>query len=200
MAADVILAPRAESHTLLAEEARIRRELADRLGIRTRFAPLADVRALVVSPATAERTTSLVVASDAGAAERIYLYLHVAAHVTLGHHLPLVTIVESVPAVALAGDDARAHDEAERLARAMWWGRRDGDLGAPRLVRGSSVLRGLLSRGPTRSALRGVLLALRAAYYDLRIERALARTRLAAWLREALCVTAVVSVAPQLSD
>jgi len=34
----------------------------------------------------------------------------------------------------------------------------------------------------------------------LRIERALAGSRMAAWLRDALCVTAVVSVAPQLSD
>jgi hypothetical protein len=43
-------------------------------------------------------------------------------------------------------------------------------------------------------------MAMRAAYYDLRIERALAGSRMAAWLRDALCVTAVVSVAPQLSD
>jgi len=67
-------------------------------------------------------------------------------------------------------------------------------------VRRSAVLRGLVSRAPTRSALHGLLLALRAAYYDLRIERALSSTRVAAWLRDALCVTAVVSVAPQLSD
>jgi len=37
-------------------------------------------------------------------------------------------------------------------------------------------------------------------YYDLRIERALAGSRLAGWLRDALCLTAVVCVAPQLSD
>src|SRR5439155_24101698 len=74
------------------------------------------------------------------------------------------------------------------------------DLAAPRRVRGSAILRGLLARAPTRSAVRGILLALRAAYYDLRIERALSRPRIAAWLRDALCVTAVVSVAPQLGD
>ena len=81
----------------------------------------------------------------------------------------------------------------------MWWGTNE-DLAAPRRVRGSAILRGLLARAPTRSAVRGILLALRAAYYDLRIERALSRTRIAAWLRDALCVTAVVSVAPQLGD
>jgi hypothetical protein len=41
---------------------------------------------------------------------------------------------------------------------------------------------------------------MRRAYYDLRIERALADSRVAAWLRQALCLTAVVCVAPQLSD
>ena len=198
MAAEMTLAPRAESHTLLLEEERVRRHLADRLGVTTRFAPLPDVRALVVSPAN-DGPKGLVVASDASAAERIYLYVHVAAHLALGHHLPLVTIVEGAPGLSRLDTDARRHREAEQLARAMWWGRND-DLAAPRMVRGSAVLRSLLSRSPTRSALRSLLLALRAAYYDLRIERALARTPLAAWLRDALCVTAVVAVAPQLSD
>ena len=36
--------PRAESHTLRVEEQRLRTYLTDRFGIRTRFAPLADVR------------------------------------------------------------------------------------------------------------------------------------------------------------
>ncbi len=199
MAAEMTIAPRAESHTLLVEEERLRGHLEADLGVRTRFAPMPDVRALLVSPAASDGAKALVVASDASAAERIYLYVHVAAHMALGHHLPLVTIVEGTPGLSRIGD-ARRHHEAEQLARAMWWGRSDGDLGAPRLVRGSAVLRGLVSRGITRAALRSVLLALRAAYYDLRIERALARTPLAAWLRDALCVAAVVSVAPQLSE
>jgi hypothetical protein len=199
MATQLIPVPRAESHTLLVEEERLRQHLEERLAVRTRFASLPDMRALLVSPATNDGAKGLVVASDTTAAERIYLYVHVAAHMALGHHLPLVTIVEGTPGLAHLGD-AHRHHEAEQLARAMWWGRSDGDLGAPRLVRGSAVLRGLVSRGITRAALRSVLLALRAAYYDLRIERALARTPLAAWLRDALCVAAVVSVAPQLSD
>ncbi|HZP96546.1 MAG TPA: hypothetical protein VFC31_09455 [Candidatus Limnocylindria bacterium] len=194
------IAPRAESHTLLAEEVRLRAHLRDDLGVRTRFAALPDVRALLVSPAARDGAKALVVASDATAAERIYLYVHVAAHIALEHHLPLVTIVEGPPGIARLETDARRHREAEDLARAMWWGRRGEGLAAPRLVRGSAVLRELVSRGITRAALRSLLLAMRAAYYDLRIERALARTRLAAWLRDALCVTAVVSAAPQLSD
>ena len=198
MATEMTIAPRAESHTLLLEEERLRRHLSDRLAVRTRFASLPDVRALLVSPAD-DGPKSLVVASDASAAERVYLYVHVAAHVALGHHHPLATIVEGAPGIARLDDDAHRHSEAEQLARAMWWGRND-DLSAPRLVRGSTLLRELLSRGLTRAALRSVLLGLRAAYYDLRIERALAGTRIAAWLRDALCLTAVLSAAPQLSD
>ena len=198
MAAQMIV-PRAESHTLLAEEERVRNYLEQRLAVRTRSTSLPDVRALLVSPAD-EGAKTLVVASDASAAERIYLYVHVAAHVALGHHLPLVTIVEGAPGIERLDRDAHRHLEAERLARAMWWGRNDGDLAAPLSVRGSALLRELVSHGFTRAALRSILFALRAAYYDLRIERALARTSLAAWLRDALCVTAVIAVAPQLSD
>lgn len=189
---------RGESHTLLSEEARLRRHLEEDLRVRVRSGSLGDVRALLVSPATEADAKALVVATDASAAERIYLYVHVAAHMALGHHLPLVTIVEGAPGLSRLEADAHTHGAAERLARALWW-ENDG-LGAPRRVRHSVVLRGLVSRAPTRSALHGLLLALRAAYYDLRIERALSRTRVAAWLREALCVTAVVSAAPQLSE
>ena len=190
---------RAESGTLRSEEARLRAYLADRLHIRTRFAPFSDVRAILVSAPDDAADKGLIVSTETTVAERIYLYVHVAAHVALGHHRPLDTIVEGVPGVVRLERDAHAHGEAERLARAMWWGTNE-DLAPPRRVRGSAILRGLLARAPTRSAVRGILLALRAAYYDLRIERALSRTRIAAWLRDALCVTAVVSVAPQLGD
>jgi succinate dehydrogenase/fumarate reductase cytochrome b subunit len=98
--------------------------------------------------------------------------------------------------------DASRHREAEELARAIWWGQADkgGLLGAPALVQQSAVLRRLLAVGFTRAALLSLLVGMRHAYYDLRIERALSRSRIAAWLRDALCLTAVVSVAPQLSD
>ena len=202
MATEVISGwPRAESHTLRAEEERLRAHLEQQLRVRTRFAPLSDVRALLVSPDRADRPKSLVVSSEASVAERIYLYVHVAAHIALGHNLPLVTIVEGVPGVTRFTDASR-HREAEELARAIWWGQTDkgGLLGAPALVQRSAMLRRLLARGVTRTALRSVLLGLRHAYYDLHIERALARSRMAAWLRDALCLTAVVCVAPQLSD
>ena len=191
---------RGESRTLVIEEDRLRRHLADRYSVRTRFAAMTDVRALLVSPQVASAEKALVVASDAGAAERIYLYVHLAAHMALQHNLPLVTIVEGAPGHTRTGDDTHTHLEAERLARAMWGAPDAADLGAPALVRSSALLRGLVSRGATRAALRSILLALRAAYYDLRIERALSSTALAAWLRDAFCVTAVVTVAPQLSD
>jgi len=202
MATEVISGrPRAESHTLRAEEERLRAHLEQQLRVRTRFAPLADVRALLVSPDRADRPKSLVVSSQASVAERIYLYVHVAAHIALGHNLPLVTIVEGVPGVTRFSDASR-HREAEELARAIWWGQTDrgGLLGAPALVQRSAMLRRLLATGVTRTALRSVLIGLRHAYYDLHIERALARSRMAAWLRDALCLTAVVCVAPQLSD
>jgi hypothetical protein len=193
--------PRAESHTLRAEEERLRTHLEEQLRVRTRFAPLADVRALLVSPDRGDQPKSLVVSSSTSVAERIYLYVHVAAHIALGHHLPLVTIVEGAPGVTRFSDASR-HREAEDLARAIWWGQTDkgGLLGAPALVQQSAMLRRLLATGFTRAALLSVLVGLRHAYYDLRIERALARSRIAAWLRDALCLTAVVSVAPQVSD
>jgi len=203
MASEMIdRSPRAESHTLRMEEERLRTYLSDRFGISTRFAPLSDVRAFLVSPPNDGRDKGLVVSSDATVAERIYLYLHVAAHLALGHHLPLATIVEGVPGITRLDADVHAHLEAEKLARVMWWGRveQDAVLWSSPLVRRSTVLRTLLARDATRSALRSLLMAMRAAYYDLRIERALAGSRIAAWLRDALCVTAVVSVAPQLSD
>ena len=199
MAAEMIVSP-GESHTLVSQEERLRRHLADRFSVRTRFASMTDVRALLVSASTADAEKSLVIAGDAGAAERIYLYVHVAAHIALQHNVPLVTIVEGPPGVTRLGDDSHTHLEAERLARAMWWAPDAADLGAPAGVRGSALLRSLVSRGATRAALRSVLLALRAAYYDLGMERAMASTRLAAWLRDAFCVTAVVTAAPQLSD
>jgi len=197
----IIELPRAESHTLRAEEERLRAHLEEQLRIRTRFVPLADVRAMLVSPERDDRPKSLVVTSSASIAERIYLYVHVAAHIALGHHLPLVTIVEGTPGVGHGADVSR-HREAEELARAIWWGQTDkgGLLGAPALVQRSSTLRYLLASPLTRSATRSLLLGLRRAYYDLRIERALAGSRIAAWLRQALCLTAVVCVAPQLSD
>ena len=202
MATDVITGrPRAESHTLRAEEERLRAHLEQQLRVRTRFAPLADVRALLVSPDRDDLPKSLVVSSSTSVAERIYLYVHVAAHIALGHNLPLVTIVEGAPGVTRFTDASR-HREAEDLARAIWWGQTDkgGLLGAPAFVRRSTLLRRLLASDPSRTALRSLLIGMRHVYYDLRVERALAGSRLAAWLRDALCLTAVVCVAPQLSD
>jgi len=193
--------PRAESHTLRAEEERLRAHLEQQLRVRTRFVPLSDVRALLVSSDRGDRPKSLVVSSQASVAERIYLYVHVAAHIALGHNLPLVTIVEGAPGVTRFTDASR-HREAEELARAIWWGQTDkgGLLGAPAFAQRHPVLRRLLASEAGRGAIRSLLIGMRHVYYGLRVERALAGSRLAAWLRDALCLTAVVCVAPQLSD
>ena len=109
--------PPAESHTLRAEEERLRAHLEQQLRVRTRFAPLADVRALLVSPDRDDRPKSLVVSSQASIAERIYLYVHVAAHIALGHHLPLVTIVEGPPGVTRFTDASRHRRRCAAVSR-----------------------------------------------------------------------------------
>lgn len=196
MAAEVTLAPRSESNTLRAQEESLRRYLADRLGIRTRFAPLADVRAFLVSGARPDGPKGLVVDTSATAAERIYLYVHLAAHVALRHNVPVMTIVEG------RGDtitDAPVHRDAEDLARAMWWGLSgDAALAGVLPSRHAPALQALLRRRVMRRLLRVALLGMRHAYYRLHMSDALAESWLTATLRRALCVTAVVCVAPQL--
>ncbi len=196
MAADLMVAVPAESRTLRAFEERLRAYLAERLKVRTRFAQLGGTRALLVSPADRDRGKGLVIDETATAAERVYLYVHVAAHVALGHNIPLVTIVEA--ADAEAGDEMK-HELAERLARAMWWRDADDAVAASLpAARTSRLLRVLLSHRATRAALRWTLLAMRAAYYRAGVVRSLERSRATAWLAQALCVAAVVTAAPQL--
>jgi len=195
MAAEVIPA-RAESNTLRAQEESLRLYLAERLGIRTRFAQLPGVRALLVSGARPEHPKGLVVDETLGAAERIYLYVHLAAHVALRHNVPVMTIVEGRGEPA---SDVPVHRDAEELARAMWWGLTT-DAGLAELLpsRRSRILRALLGNAIARPLLRTALLGMRHAYYRLHMT-ALGETRLTRGLRRALCVTAVVCVAPQLA-
>ncbi len=188
----------AESNTLRSEEERLRAMLAERLGIDTRFASLPGTRAVLVSPLTAGRPKGLVVDSSVSAAERISLYVHLAAHIALKHDLPLVTIVES-RSEATSGE-SNGHRDADQLARAMWWGttaRTDARALWP--GRQSRVLRPLLASRPGRLGLRVVLLVLRRLYYTVRVGGVLDGTFVARWLRDALCVTAVVCAAPELA-
>lgn len=198
MAADVTLVPRAESNTLRAQEASLRGYLDERLGIRTRFAPLTGVRALLVSGPRPADQKGLVLDSATTAAERIYLYVHFAAHVALRHNVPVMTIVEPVSAGPTA--DAHVHRDAEDLARAMWWGV-SGDPGLTALLpsRRSRALRAVLGSRAVRTVLRVALLGMRQAYYRLHMTGALAGSPLTSLLRRALCVTAVVCAAPQLA-
>ena len=189
------IAIRADSNTLRSEEERLRGLLADRLDIHTRFASLPGTRALLVNPIGTGLPKGLVVDRSANAAERISLYVHLAAHIALKHDLPLVTIVES-RADPTSGD-ANGHRDADQLARAMWWGTtaglREGWPGGR-----SRLLRPFLASRPVRSGLRVVLLLLRRLYYAARANRLLGGTFVARWLRDALCVTAVVCAAPEL--
>jgi hypothetical protein len=200
MAAEVTspLPVRAESRTLLTFEGRLRAYLDERLQVRTRFASLGATRALLVSPADRERAKALVIDERATAAERVYIYVHVAAHIALGHNIPLVTIVESDEAEP---QDEMKHELAERLARSMWWRGADAEVAAllP-AVRTSRVLRSLLSWPASRALTRWALLGLRAVAYRSGIVRALERNAATAWLGQALCVAAVVSAAPQLAS
>lgn len=189
---------KAESNTLRTFEERLRLYLDERLMVRTRFAPLGGTRALLVSPADRERAKGLVIDEGATAAERVYMYVHVAAHIALGHDIPLVTIVESDGAEPA---DEMKHDLAERLARSMWWRGSDAEVAASLpAVRTSRILRSLLSWSATRALTRWALLAIRALAYRTGIVRALERNAATAWLGQALCVAAVVSAAPQLAS
>ncbi|MEA2662620.1 MAG: hypothetical protein QOH08_2192 [Chloroflexota bacterium] len=185
----------AESNTLRSEEERLRAMLAERLGIDTRIASLPGTRALLVSPLSAGRPKGLVVDESVSAAERISLYVHLAAHIALKHDLPLVTIVES-RGVPTSGD-ANGHRDADQLAQAMWWGT------AARAElwpgRRSRILRPLLASRAGRLGLRVLLLVLRRLYYAVRAHRLLEGSVVARWLRDALCVTAVVCAAPELA-
>ncbi len=197
MATDLIPMPRAESNTLRAQEESLRAYLAERLSIRTRFAPLSDVRALLVSAARPDGPKGLVVDASTSVAERIYLYVHLAAHVALRHNVPVMTVVEPRGEPTT---DAPIHRDAEELARAMWWGvGGDSHLGELLPSRRSRVLRAVLASRVARGVLRTALVAMRHAYYRLHMGGALAESRLTATLRRALCVTAVVCVAPQLA-
>lgn len=188
----------AESNTLRSEEERLRGMLEQRLGIRTRFAALPGTRAFLVGPIAAGRPRGLVVDRSMGAAERISLYVHLAAHIALKHDLPLVTIVESREPTT--SGEANGHRDAAQLARAMWWGtshRADARELWP--GRRSRILRPLLASRPGRLGLRLLLRVLRRLYYAGRASRVLEGTILARWLRDALCVTAVVCAAPELA-
>ena len=197
MATEVSVVVPAESNTLRSEEERLRGMLAERHGIHIRFASLPGARAILVSPMTGRRPKGLVVDGSVSAAERISLYVHLAAHVALRHDLPLVTIVESRSEPT--SGDANGHSDADQLARAMWWGTAArAELREAWPGRRSRALRPLLASRPGRLGLRVALLVLRRVYYGLRARRVLEGSALTRWLRDALCVTAVVCAAPEL--
>lgn len=199
MATDVkrTVASRSESNTLATFEEGLRSYLDQRLRVRTRFAALGGTRALLVSPADRDRPKGLVVDERTTAAERVYTYVHVAAHIALGHNIPLVTIVEGD---RIEPADQMKHELAERLTRSMWWRGSDADVARSLpAARSSGVLRSLLSWSVSRALLRWTLLGMRSVYYRAGVVHALERSAATRWLAQALCVAAVVSAAPQLA-
>lgn len=200
MAAEVIrdVPMKAESNTLRAFEERLREHLDGTLHVSTRFADLGSTRAFLVSPADRDRPKGLVIDQRASAAERIYLYVHTAAHIALGHNMPLITIVEGEDDESA---DGLRHDQADRLARAMWWKR-----GSPEMLSSlpsaqrSRVLRPLLAHAATRSVLHLALRVMRSAFYGSGLARVAGNGRITTWLRQALAATAVVDAAPQLAE
>jgi len=92
MAADVTLA-RDESNALRAQEESLRGYLDEKLG-NARASRHWRTSALLVSGPRPENPKGLIMDASTTAAERIYLYLHLAAHVALRHNAPVMTIVE----------------------------------------------------------------------------------------------------------
>jgi len=199
MAAEMNAIVPAESNTLRSEEQRLRAMLEERLGILTRFTSLPGARAILVSPMAAGSPRGLVLDDAVTAAERISLYVHLAAHVALKHDVPLVSIVESRSAPT--SGDAHGHRDADQLARAMWWGTSARtQLGELWPGHRSRFIRPLLRSSAGRFGLRVLLLVLRRLYYGISARRWLDGTVVARSLRDALCVTAVVCAAPELAE
>ncbi|HET8568582.1 MAG TPA: hypothetical protein VFM93_06315 [Candidatus Limnocylindria bacterium] len=192
------LAARPDSATLHLLEERLREYLEDRVGVRTRAADLRGARAFLVSGARPDDPKGLVVDRASSHAERVYLYLHVAAHVALRHDVPVMTIVEPRPGTP--DPDAELHERAESVVRQVWWGRAgERELRAllPRPL--ARPLRLALRLPLTRGLLRLALLGLRRAYYGVGPRAVLDRIGLTRAFREALWVTSVVCAAPQLA-
>src|SRR5687767_8904069 len=106
---------RLPSSLLRAQERVLRAYLEDELHLRTRFADLPTLDAMVVGPGYGSPTGSLVVADDLAPARRIYLYLHVVAHSELGELRPIRALFESKAANA-----DLAHHAAAELTRKLW--------------------------------------------------------------------------------
>lgn len=106
--------------------------LRDALATDVRDARLPELLGFVVAPREPGARLGLVVAADASPAERLYLYVHTAAHVLLGHTAhPFATLLEprrgaDAPPFQVPDWEARQHEAADALARVMFWGC-DGD-------------------------------------------------------------------------
>jgi hypothetical protein len=98
------------------------------LNVVVRFALLPELQAFVVSPREARDATSLVIADDVPASQRIYLYIHTAAHILLGHmKRPFATILEprrgpQGALILLPKWEVEQQKQADALASVIFWG------------------------------------------------------------------------------
>lgn len=105
--------------------------LRDRLRVVIYEEPLVDLLGYLVTSRSPSATRALVVAADATAAERVYLFVHTAAHVLLGHaDRPFSTILEPRRGRArgaratcqLTDTQLRQDQQADLLTGAILWG------------------------------------------------------------------------------
>jgi hypothetical protein len=205
----------------------LRQTLEQAFGVETRFAPLPELLGFVVTATKAGRKDALVIAADATPAEQLYVYVHTAAHLLLGHgERPFATLLEHrrVPGDSpLAPWEEQEHREADALASAIFWGAlgdRHSELPLRHSERSEESRRGaggahalsqtlfgrhhhLLRRGlrirVTRPWVLFALKLARSAFHRSGARHAMAEDPIVQGLREIYCLTEVVSIAPALA-
>jgi len=98
--------------------------LSERLSVEIRFTPLPSLIGFLVASHKPGVKHGLVVSACASDYEKVYLYVHMAAHILLGHlDRPFATILEpSRGEVELAAWEVEQDRQADALASVMFWG------------------------------------------------------------------------------
>lgn len=203
------------------------RALKRLLSVDTFVSDMTDARAFMVTPILSTGAVRLVVSKHTTVAERLHVYLHMAAHLLIEPLRPLSVYVESASSRGgcTSDHDADTHKRAEDLASRIWWGLTQqgcdsrthetdstcwastGDaLLCARLLSALlpgqryQFLRGLLGKGAARRLVRSALIAVRRSYYESSLHDRLRPPFAFETFRQVLCVTEVVEAAPQLSQ
>lgn len=194
------------SSFLRTQERALRRYIEEELRLRTRFAELPTLEAMVVGPGYGSATGSLVLADDLAPARRVYVYLRLIAHAQLGEVKPFESLFE--PKRPL---DA-GYSRVDELTRALWWRISlapepeellpAGGTFAFELRNGACEHRtaSLLVHRYTRGVVFAALSATRKVFHIVPRRHYLAATGLGAYLVRLLFVAEVVSAAPRLAS